>query len=163
MRGRIEAACLSALIAAGEEIGDEALRSARFEKTHPPNGPTGIDARCGLEYLREIWKSGIFMTTRAMSNQIIFRYRTTDSATGITRETAKRLAEHLGVDETRAINIALHDLAVKVLIQYEADNAGLTAAQVRQIRNRAPQGSKRSVRSSLFDKDATKHACPRNQ
>jgi hypothetical protein len=32
------------------------------------------------------------MATRAISNQIAFRYRTTDSATGITRETAKRLA-----------------------------------------------------------------------
>ena len=93
------------------------------------------------------------MTTRAISNQIAFRYRTTDSATGITRETAKRLAEHLGVDETQAIHLALHDLAVKVLPQYEADDGALSAAQVRQIKKRAPQGSKRSVRSSLFDKE----------
>lgn len=93
------------------------------------------------------------MSTRATSNQIVFRYRTTDSATGITRETAKRLAEHLGVDETQAIHIALHDLAVKVLPQYEADDGALTAAQVRQIKKRVPQGGKRSMRSSLFDKE----------
>ena len=93
------------------------------------------------------------MTTRAISNQIAFRYRATDSATGITRETAKRLAEHLGVDETQAIHIALHDLAVKVLPQYEADDGALTAAQVRQIKKRVPQGGKRSMRSSLFDKE----------
>ena len=93
------------------------------------------------------------MTTRAIANQIAFRYRTTDSATGITRETAKRLAEHLGVDETQAIHIALHELAAKVLPQYEADDGGLSPAQVRQIKKRVPQGSKRSVRSSLFDKE----------
>ena len=91
------------------------------------------------------------MATRAISDQIAFRYRTTDSATGITRETAKRLAAHLGLDETQTIHKALHDLAVKVLPQYEADDGALTAAQVRQMKKRVPQGSKRSVRSSLFD------------
>ena len=42
-------------------------------------------------------------------------------------------------------------MAVKLLPQYEADEGALTAAQVRQIRKRAPQGKKRSVRSSLFE------------
>lgn len=95
------------------------------------------------------------MTARTITNQIAFRYRTTDSATGVTRETAKRLAEQLGVDETQAIHRALHDLAVKLLPQYEADDGPLTAAQVRQIKKRVPQGSKRSVRSSLFDTETT--------
>lgn len=91
------------------------------------------------------------MPARTTVNQIAFRYRTIDSATGITRETAKRLAEYLGVDETQAIHQALHELAIKVLPQYEADDGPLTAAQVRQIKKRVPQGSKRSVRSSLFE------------
>lgn len=91
------------------------------------------------------------MTTRSTTNQIAFRYRSIDSATGVTRETAKRLAEYLGVDETQAIHRALHELAAKVLPQYEADDGPLTAAQVRQIKKRVPQGTKRSVRSSLFD------------
>lgn len=94
------------------------------------------------------------MTARTSSDQIAFRYRTVDSATGITRDTAKRLAEQLGVDETQAIHRALHELAVRVLPQYEADDGPLTAAQVRQIKKRVPQGSKRSVRSSLFELDA---------
>jgi hypothetical protein len=34
------------------------------------------------------------------------------------------------------------------------ESAGLTAAQVRQIKKRAPQGTKRLVRSSLFDVEA---------
>jgi len=95
------------------------------------------------------------MTTRSTTNQIAFRYRAIDSATGVTRETAKRLAEHLGVDETQAIHRALRELAVKELPQYEADDGPLTAAQVRQIKKRVTQGTKRSVRSSLFDVKTT--------
>jgi hypothetical protein len=91
------------------------------------------------------------MPARSTANQIPFRYRSVDSATGVTRETAKRLAEFLGVDETQAIHRALHELAVRVLPQYEADDGPLTAAQARQIRKRVPQGGKRSVRSSLID------------
>ena len=91
------------------------------------------------------------MSVHTVTNQIAFRYRAVDSATGVTRDTAKRLAEQLGVDETQAIHRALHELALKVLPQYEADDGPLTATQLRQIRKRVPQGSKRSVRSSLFD------------
>ena len=91
------------------------------------------------------------MATRTVTDQIAFRYRTADSATGVTRETAKRLAEYLGVDETQAIHMALHEMAHKLLPQYEADDGPLTATQMRQIKKRVPQGGKRSVRSSLFD------------
>ena len=91
------------------------------------------------------------MATNTISNQIAFRYRNIDSTTGVTRETAKRLADQLGVDETQAIHMALHDLAVKLLPQYEADDGQLTAAHVRKIKKLVPQSSKRSVRSTLFD------------
>jgi hypothetical protein len=91
------------------------------------------------------------MATRTTTNQISFHYRATDSTTGITRETAQRLAQQLGVDETQAIHRALHDLAIKILPQYDADNGLLTASQLRQIKKRVLQGRKRSVRSSLFD------------
>ena len=91
------------------------------------------------------------MNMRTSADQIAFRYRTIDSTTGVTRETAKRVAERLGVDETQAIHIALHEMAVKLLPQYEADDSPLTVAQVRQIKKLVPQGKKRSVRSSLFE------------
>ena len=94
------------------------------------------------------------MTARSTADQIAFRYRAADTTTGITRDTAKRLAERLGVDETQAIHLALHDLAVKVLPQYDADDGPLTAAQMRQIKKRAPQGKKRSLRSSLFEAES---------
>lgn len=91
------------------------------------------------------------MHAKTLSPQIPFRYRNFDSPTGITRETAKRLAERLGVDETQAIHLALHQLAVKILPQYEQDDGPLTAAQVRQIKKSAPAAKKKSVRSSLFE------------
>lgn len=90
------------------------------------------------------------MPARSPADQIAFRYRAADSATGVTRDTARRLAAQLGVDETQAIHLALHDLAAKLLPQYEADAGPLTGAQVRQIKKRVPQGKKRSVRSSLI-------------
>ena len=91
------------------------------------------------------------MATRSSANQIAFRYRPADSTTGVTRDTAKRLAERLGVDETQAIHLALHDMAVKLLPQYEADEGPLTSAQLQQIKQRVPQGKKKSLRSSLFE------------
>ena len=91
------------------------------------------------------------MATRSTADQIAFRYRPTDSTTGVSRDTAKRLAERLGVDETQTIHIALHEMAVKLLPQYEADEGPLTAAQQRQIKKRVPQNKSRSVRSSLFE------------
>ena len=94
------------------------------------------------------------MSARNQNNQIAFRYRATDSATGVSRETARRLAAQLGVDETQAIHQALHELAVRVLPQYEQDDGPLTAAQVRQIKKRIPQGTKRSVRSSLVETES---------
>jgi len=38
-----------------------------------------------------------------------------DSATGVTRDTAKRLAQRLGVDETQAIHLALHPSLVRAV------------------------------------------------
>ena len=79
------------------------------------------------------------MAAKTASNQIAFRYRLTDSPTGVTRATAQRLASQLGVDETQAIHMALHELAVRVLPQYEPDDGPLSAAQLRQIRKQARQ------------------------
>lgn len=91
------------------------------------------------------------MTAKTLSRQIPFRYRSVDGPTGVTRNTAKRLAGHLGVDETQAIHLALRELATRVLPQYEADDGPLTDAQIRQIKKMAAVGKKKSVRSSLLD------------
>jgi hypothetical protein len=90
----------------------------------------------------------------AAAAQIAFRYRPHDSATGVTRTTAKRLAEVLGVDETQVIHLALHDLATKVLPQYEVDEGALTKAQLSQIKKSAPKTKGGTVRSSLFEMES---------
>ena len=68
---------------------------------------------------------------------------------------AKRLAEVLGVDETQVIHLALHELATKVLPQYEADEGALTKAQLSQIQKSAPKAKGGRVRSSLFEMEST--------
>ena len=87
----------------------------------------------------------------AATAQIAFRYRPHDSATGVTRTTAKRLAEVLGVDETQVIHLALHELATKVLPQYEADDGALTKTQLSQVKKSAPRAKSGKLRSSLFE------------
>ncbi len=87
--------------------------------------------------------------------QIAFRYRPHDSATGVTRTTAKRLAEVLGVDETQVIHLALHELATKVLPQYEADDGALTKTQLSQVKKSAPKAKSGKLRSSLFEIKST--------
>ena len=83
--------------------------------------------------------------------QIAFRFRPHDSATGVTRITTKRLAETLGVDETQVIHLALRELAVKLLPQYEADEGALTQTQLNQLKKLAPKTKLTKTRSSLFD------------
>ncbi|MBE0627209.1 MAG: hypothetical protein IH606_20615 [Burkholderiales bacterium] len=95
------------------------------------------------------------MGARKQNNQIAFRYRPVDSATGVSRETAKRLAAQLGVDETQAIHQALRELAVRILPQYAQDDGPLTTIQLRQIKKRVPRGKKGSARSSLIETEST--------
>jgi hypothetical protein len=51
-----------------------------------------------------------------------------------------------------SIHIALHDMATRTLSQLEADEGALTASQLEQIKQQVPQGKKRSVLSSLFER-----------
>lgn len=91
---------------------------------------------------------------KAATAQIAFRYRAQDSATGVTRTTAKRLADLLGVDETQIIHLALHELATKFLPQYEADEGALTKSQLSQIKKTAPKVKGGTIRSSLFEMES---------
>ena len=68
---------------------------------------------------------------------------------------AKRLADVLGVDETQVIHLALHELATKVLPQYEADEGAITKAQLSQVKKSAPKAKGGQVRSSLFEWEST--------
>ena len=73
------------------------------------------------------------MATRNAAHPMAFHDRPTDSATGVTRDTAQRLAERLGVDETQAIHPALHDMAGKLLPPCEADDGPLHPSLVRAV------------------------------
>lgn len=84
------------------------------------------------------------------AGQLPFRYRETDGPNGVSRDTARRLVETLGMDETAVIHKALHDLAVKTLPQYEADDGPLTPAQLKKIRAHVVQDRPRHIASSLF-------------
>lgn len=86
--------------------------------------------------------------------QIAFRYRLQDSPTGVTRTTAKCLAEVLGVGETQVIHLALHEMATKFLPQYQADEGALTKAQLSQLKKSAPKAKGGTVRSSLFETES---------
>jgi hypothetical protein len=94
------------------------------------------------------------MEAKNQPAQIAFRYRTSDSPAGVTRETAQRLAEVLGVAETQAIHLALHEMAVRVLPQYKPDQGALTPAQLKQVRKLAGKVETSFVRSSLFGNDS---------
>ena len=87
------------------------------------------------------------------------RFKTFDSMESLLAQnkslTAKRLAEALGVYETQVIHLALHELATKVLPQYEADQCELTKAQLSQIKRSAPKAKGAQVRSSLVEVEST--------
>ena len=77
------------------------------------------------------------------------RYRDQDSAFGVTRRTAGKLAETLGLSETQVVHVALANLARQTLPRYEADNGPLTERQMDEINRLQPPG-RMKVRKSLF-------------
>lgn len=80
---------------------------------------------------------------------ILLRYRDKDTAFGVTRKTANRLAKTLGLSETQVIHVALANFARQTLPRYEADNGPLTAQQMDEIRRLQPQG-RAKVKEHLF-------------
>jgi len=91
------------------------------------------------------------MTTTAKPDQLLLRFRSTDTQNGISRSTVEKLAEYLGfTGETQVIHYALRKLAKEVLPAYEADDGELKPAQLAAIRKAIPQGHAKSVKSSLF-------------
>lgn len=70
---------------------------------------------------------------------ILLRYRDKDTAFGVTRKTASRLAETLGVSETQVVHVALANLARQTLPRYEPDDGPLTPEQLAAIDKLVPQ------------------------
>jgi hypothetical protein len=80
---------------------------------------------------------------------VLLRYRDNDTAFGVTRETAAKLVQHLGLSETQVIHVALARFAALMLPGYEADEGALTNKQMEAIAKIVPQsgfvGSKRRL------------------
>ena len=91
------------------------------------------------------------MTATSKPDQLLLRFRPTDTQKGISRATVRKLAEYLGfTGEAQVIHYAVCKLAKEVLPSYEADDGELTPKQLAAIRKAIPQGRAKSVKSSLF-------------
>jgi hypothetical protein len=76
---------------------------------------------------------------------IVFRFRDVDTRFGVSRRTAARLAQQLGMTETEVIHFAIARLAHEQLPRYEPDDAALTPKQLRRIKQLEPQGRMRTT------------------
>ncbi len=91
------------------------------------------------------------MTATAKNNQLLFRFRDSDTLNGLSRSTTEKLTAQLGfTGETQLIHFALSKLAREVLPAYAPDNGALTATQLKAIRATTPQGNRKVIKSSLF-------------
>jgi hypothetical protein len=86
---------------------------------------------------------------RPAGSGILLRYRETDTAYGVSRRTATRLANVLGLSETQVIHVALAQFARQNLPRYEPDKAPLSAEQKNAIRKLQPPG-RMTVKESLL-------------
>lgn len=85
----------------------------------------------------------------ARPKAVLFRYRDADSVVGVSRGTAGKLAQKLGLNETQVLHYAMAQLARCELPQYEPDDGPLSKGDVDAIRKLEPQGRMR-IRQSLF-------------
>lgn len=81
---------------------------------------------------------------------ILLRYRDSDSAYGVSRDTALKLASTLGVSETQVIHVALANLAQQTLPRYEIDSGPLDDEQYREIGKLVPQRGFKSGKKRLY-------------
>lgn len=83
------------------------------------------------------------------STGILLRYRDSDTAYGVSRKTASKLAKALGLTETQVIHVALAQLANQTLPRYEQDDGPLTVRQAKAIKKMVLQGAM-TDKESLF-------------
>jgi hypothetical protein len=88
---------------------------------------------------------------RPATGGLLLRFRKTNTKFGVTRQTAKRLASHFGVDETQLIHIALSELAMRNLPSYKADDGPLSAAALQAVKTVAGTAKGLRVLEDLLD------------
>ncbi len=87
--------------------------------------------------------------TRRRTSNVLLRYRDRDTPFGVSRKTATRLSDELGLTETQVIHLALAELAAKHLPQYPRDDGAISGRTLTAIRQRVPQ-RKMVVTQRLF-------------
>jgi hypothetical protein len=85
-------------------------------------------------------KRGAAKRKPATSSGLLLRYRDRDTDYGVTRKTATKLAQTLGLSETQVVHVALANLARQTLPRYKADNGPLTPEQLAAVDKLVPQG-----------------------
>ena len=87
---------------------------------------------------------------KSAASSILLRYREADSDYAVSRDTAIRLAETLGLSETQVVHVALARLAQQTLPRYAVDNGPLTEEQHGAIEKLVPQTGFVSSKKRLF-------------
>ena len=78
-------------------------------------------------------------SNRRRTSNVLLRYRDRDTPFAVSRKTATRLSDELGLTETQVIHLALAELAAKHLPKYPRDEGPIGAKTLSAIRKRVPQ------------------------
>lgn len=82
--------------------------------------------------------------------KLLVSFRSRDGIFGVTRNTMRKLAAELNLNETQVVHVALRRLADSVLPAYEADDGPLSAQQLATIRRLAGRQEVHSISSTLL-------------
>jgi hypothetical protein len=73
------------------------------------------------------------------NDALLVKFRSKNTAYGVTRNTVKALAKELDVNETQVIHMALSKFASDVLPAYAADDGPLSIQHIKALRQDAAQ------------------------
>lgn len=73
------------------------------------------------------------MSNSGHKNELLFKFRQTDTVRGITRQTTQLVAKALGLTEAQTIHLAMARLASEVLPAYEGDDGPLSREEMDAI------------------------------
>lgn len=86
---------------------------------------------------------------------LLLRFRR-DSPTGVTRNTLKRAATELGMNETQLIHMAVRVYIRHNLPSYDVDAPQITDADIERLRSKYPQTVHGRVLSSIYTEPVRK-------
>jgi hypothetical protein len=87
---------------------------------------------------------------RDPGEKLLVSFRSKDGLLGVTRDTVRKLAAELNLEDTQVVHFALKRLAESVLPAYEPDGGPLTAEQLATVRRLAGRQEILSMGSTLL-------------